>query len=108
VVLSGVEMRRLRLRSHDVWVWDDGCPETWFPPPPGTPGSLAADELAGLRLFIGKGQLASLPQVVDHYNRARKAAAGVSELRPLHLSVSERRQIVAFLRTLDEPSTAKP
>jgi cytochrome c peroxidase len=58
--------------------------------------------------YMHAGQLTSLRQVVDHYNRAPKAAAGVSEIRPLNLSQTERRQIVAFLQTLDDPSITKP
>jgi cytochrome c peroxidase len=78
---------------------------------PAQVGAFKAPSLRGVSQrapYMHAGQLASLAQVVDHYNRAPKAAVGVSELRPLHLSVSERRQIVAFLRTLDEPSAAKP
>lgn len=56
--------------------------------------------------YIHAGQFASLDEVVGHYNRAPVAAAGTSELRPLHLSAGERRQIVAFLRTLDEAPAA--
>jgi cytochrome c peroxidase len=56
--------------------------------------------------YMHAGQFSSLGQVIDHYNRAPKAAAGLSELRPLRLSATERRHIVAFLRTLDE--TPKP
>jgi cytochrome c peroxidase len=57
--------------------------------------------------YMHAGQLMSLDQVVDHYNRAPAAAAGISELRPLQLSPRERRQIVTFLRTLDEAPTAR-
>lgn len=58
--------------------------------------------------YMHAGQLVSLPQVIDHYNRAPAAAAGVSELRPLRLTATERRQLVAFLHTLDEAPTARP
>ncbi|HEX5379142.1 MAG TPA: hypothetical protein VFW47_11240 [Phenylobacterium sp.] len=57
--------------------------------------------------YMHAGQFASPDQVIDHYNLA-PAAAGVSEVRPLHLSPAERRQIVAFLRTLDEAPAVKP
>ena len=49
------------------------------------------------------GQLATLTDVVAHYNRAPAAPFGHSELRPLKLSDAERRQIEAFLRTLSSP-----
>ena len=48
------------------------------------------------------GQLASLEAVVDHYNLAPLAPDGTSQLERLNLSRLQRRQLVAFLRTLDE------
>lgn len=50
--------------------------------------------------YMHAGQFASLTQVIDHYNRAPKAATGISELKPLHLSARERRELLAFLLTL--------
>jgi len=50
--------------------------------------------------YMHAGQLGTLTAVVDHYDRAPKAPAGHSELKPLKLSVKEKRQIEAFLRTL--------
>jgi cytochrome c peroxidase len=50
--------------------------------------------------YMHAGQLSTLTEVVDHYNRAPKAPAGHSELEPLRLSAQERRQIEAFLRSL--------
>lgn len=50
--------------------------------------------------YMHAGQFGTLREVVDHYNRAPKAAAGHSELQPLRLSAQERRQIEAFLRSL--------
>lgn len=52
--------------------------------------------------YMHAGQLATLEAVVDHYNRAPPAAEGTSQLEPLNLSRLQRRQLVAFLRTLDE------
>lgn len=59
--------------------------------------------------YMHAGQLRSLEEVLDHYNQAPAAAIGHSELRPLHLTGLERRQIITFLRTLDEdvPQPAK-
>jgi cytochrome c peroxidase len=54
------------------------------------------------------GQLASLAEVIAHYDRAPRAPAGHSELRPLALSGAERRQLEAFLRTLAAPPAAPP
>jgi cytochrome c peroxidase len=48
------------------------------------------------------GQIATLDEVVDHYARAPAAPSGSSELHPLTLSERERKQLVAFLRTLAE------
>jgi cytochrome c peroxidase len=49
------------------------------------------------------GQLATLAQVIAHYDRAPAAPAGHSELKPLRLSATERQQIEAFRRTLSAP-----
>jgi cytochrome c peroxidase len=56
--------------------------------------------------YMHAGQLASLGDVLEHYSSAPRAALGHSELKPLHLSVAERRQIIAFLGTLTGPLTA--
>jgi cytochrome c peroxidase len=50
--------------------------------------------------YMHAGQLATLSDVVAHYDRAPKSPAGHSELKPLKLSAKERRQIEAFLGTL--------
>jgi cytochrome c peroxidase len=55
--------------------------------------------------YMHAGQLATLADVVAHYNRAPAAPFGHSELKPLKLSDAERRQIEAFLRTLSSPLT---
>jgi cytochrome c peroxidase len=54
------------------------------------------------------GQIATLEQVVAHYSRAPRASFGHTELKPLRLSETEQRQLVAFLRTLSGPLTAPP
>jgi cytochrome c peroxidase len=51
--------------------------------------------------YMHAGQVATLADVVAHYNAAPAAPAGHSELRPLSLSETERRQLVAFLATLN-------
>jgi cytochrome c peroxidase len=56
--------------------------------------------------YMHAGQLASLADVVRHYDSAPAAPLGHSELERLRLSASERRQIEAFLRTLSGPLTA--
>ncbi|HEX4914481.1 MAG TPA: cytochrome c peroxidase [Vicinamibacterales bacterium] len=52
--------------------------------------------------YMHAGQFSTLSEVVDHYNRAPKAPAGHSELKPLRLSAQQRRQLEAFLRSLSE------
>lgn len=53
--------------------------------------------------YMNSGQVASLADVLTHYNRPPAAVAGHSELRPLRLKSSELRQLEAFLRTLSGP-----
>ena len=50
--------------------------------------------------YMHAGQVGTLSEVIEHYNRAPEAPAGHSELEPLGLSAQERRQIEAFLRSL--------
>jgi cytochrome c peroxidase len=56
--------------------------------------------------YMHAGQLATLADVVAHYDRAPRAPAGHSELKPLRLTENERRQLEAFLRTLSAPVAA--
>jgi cytochrome c peroxidase len=57
--------------------------------------------------FMHAGQMATLAQVLDHYNRAPVAPAGHSELRPLGLGARQLRQLEAFLHTLSSPVNAR-
>jgi cytochrome c peroxidase len=50
--------------------------------------------------FMHAGQLSTLRDVIEHYDRAPRAPVGKSELKRLKLSATERRQIEAFLQTL--------
>jgi cytochrome c peroxidase len=56
--------------------------------------------------YMHAGQHATLAEVVAHYDGAPSAPAGHSELKRLHLSSKERRQLEAFLRTLSAPVAA--
>jgi cytochrome c peroxidase len=56
--------------------------------------------------YMHAGQVATLEAVVAHYNEAPKAPFGHSELKPLRLSATEQRQLVAFLKTLSGPLQA--
>lgn len=53
--------------------------------------------------YMHAGQLATLEEVVDHYDRAPAASRGTSELVPLQLSSRESAQLVAFLKALTGP-----
>jgi cytochrome c peroxidase len=53
--------------------------------------------------YMHAGQIESLSAVIAHYDRAPRAPAGHSELKPLRLSAGERRQLEAFLHTLSSP-----
>jgi cytochrome c peroxidase len=53
--------------------------------------------------YMHAGQLATLADVVDHYDRAPEAPAGHTELRPLRLTPDEKRQLVRFLGALSAP-----
>ncbi len=55
-----------------------------------------------------KGQLATLADVLAHYNAAPDAMIGHNESKPLDLNAKELAQIEAFLRTLAAPSTFTP
>lgn len=66
-------------------------------------GSLRTPSLRNLRHgapFMHRGQLASLEEVIDHYDRAPLAMIGHNEAKPLSLSRRERSQLLAFLGTL--------
>lgn len=52
--------------------------------------------------YMHAGQFASLEAVLDHYSRAPRAPDGESEIQPANLTPKERREIVAFLHTLDD------
>ncbi|HYD26339.1 cytochrome-c peroxidase [Brevundimonas sp.] len=52
--------------------------------------------------YMHAGQFASLEEVLDHYERAPLAPMGRSEIHPVSFNRIERRQLIAFLHTLDE------
>ena len=56
--------------------------------------------------YMHAGQLATLRDVLNHYNRAPAAPAGHSELKALRLSAAELDELEAFLRTLSGPLSA--
>jgi cytochrome c peroxidase len=52
--------------------------------------------------YMHAGQIATLEAVIDHDARAPASEDGHSELNPLTLSERERKELVAFLKTLGE------
>ena len=50
--------------------------------------------------FMHNAWYTRLREVLDHYNRAPAARIGETELKPLHLSETELKQLEAFLLTL--------
>jgi cytochrome c peroxidase len=80
---------------------------------PGLEGAFKTPSLRNVALrppYMHAGQFASLDEVIDHYVKSPSAAVGHSELahggrghadrKPIRLSESEARDIVAFLRAL--------
>ncbi len=53
--------------------------------------------------YMHKGQIASLADVLQHYNQAPDAMIGYNEAKPLQLNARELRQLEAFLKTLTAP-----
>ena len=58
--------------------------------------------------YMHSGQLATLEQVLDHYNNAPLAVRGHSELAPLNLGPEDLRDLRAFLSTLSSPLATHP
>ena len=58
--------------------------------------------VAGRPPYMHAGQIATLEAVIDHDARAPASEDGHSELNPLTLSERERKELVAFLKTLGE------
>jgi cytochrome c peroxidase len=53
--------------------------------------------------YMHAGQLATLKEVIEHYNRALVAVLGHNEAKPLALRAVEKRQLKAFLDSLNGP-----
>ncbi len=58
--------------------------------------------------YMHGGQMATLAEVIEHYDRAPLAMIGHNEAKPLGLSRRERRDLEAFLGTLDAPLATAP
>lgn len=79
----------------------------------GSPDELGAFKTPSLRgaasraPYMHAGQIATLEEVLQHYNSAPDAQVGHSELRPRGLSEKDLTQLAAFIRALD-PAVAAP
>lgn len=62
-------------------------------------------EVAKRAPYMHAGQMMTLSEVLEHYNRAPPAIVGSSELVPLGLTSTERRQLEAFLASLNGDDT---
>jgi cytochrome c peroxidase len=73
-------------------------------------GAFKTPSLRGASLhapFMHAGQFRTLKQVLEHYNHAPAAPTGKSEIKALSLSILERQQIEAFLKSLEAPVNAE-
>jgi cytochrome c peroxidase len=59
--------------------------------------------LEGTAPYMHKGQLATLAEVLEHYNKAPPAMIGHNEAKPLGLGQRELQQLEAFLESLAAP-----
>ena len=57
-------------------------------------------DVASRAPYMHAGQIATLEQVIEHYNEAPEAPEGHNELEPLNLSDTEKAALLAFLKTL--------
>jgi cytochrome c peroxidase len=113
VGVSSVQADEFNCRSR----WSDAkpaqCAELAFLPAAST-AQAGAFKVPSLRNvaerapYMHAGQIATLKDVILHYDRAAAAPVGRSELEPLHLTPAERDQIEAFLRTLSGGVTGPP
>ena len=69
----------------------------------GTRKTPSLRNLGGTAPFMHAGQMRTIHQVLEHYNRARPAIIGHNEAKPLHLLPYELKRLEAFLLTLDGP-----
>jgi cytochrome c peroxidase len=107
VAVAAVKADEFNCRSR----WSDAkpgeCAELDFLPPADAThaGAFRVPSLRNVAErapYMHAGQVKSLREVLSHYNRAPKAAAGRTELHPLALDKVELEQLEAFLRTLSE------
>ncbi|MDD9961442.1 MAG: cytochrome-c peroxidase [Gammaproteobacteria bacterium] len=64
--------------------------------------------LKGTAPYMHAGQIGTLAEALDHYNRAQDAIVGHNEAKPLGLLPYELKRLEAFLNTLDGPLATAP
>ncbi len=64
--------------------------------------------LEGTAPYMHAGQMGTLAEALDHYNRARDAIVGHNETEPLGLLPYELKRLEAFLNTLGGPLATAP
>ncbi len=64
--------------------------------------------LGGTGPYMHAGQLRTVGEILDHYNRARPAIVGHNEAKPLALLPYELKRLEAFLSALDAPMAVAP
>ena len=64
--------------------------------------------LEGTNPYMHKGQLATIAEVLEHYNRAPLAMIGHNEAEPLDLSGRELLQLESYLGSLAAPPATPP
>jgi len=99
------------LRSTSVFSDGDDGRLAALPDPARREGAFLTPPLRCLAAhpsFMHTGQLRSLTEVIDFFDRGGHPAGylGTNELRPLGLSTRERADLVAFLRALEGPGPA--
>lgn len=91
---------------------DRDCPELRFvrtgPELLGAFRTPSLRNLEGTAPFMHQGQLATLEEVIEHYDRAPLSMIGHNEAKPLSWSRRERAQLAAFLETLSAPPATPP
>lgn len=58
--------------------------------------------------YMHAGQVKTLEEVIEHYNKAPLAMVGHNEIKPLKLSGKEKKQLIQFLHSLSGPLITDP
>ncbi len=64
--------------------------------------------LKGTEPYMHAGQIRTIMEVLNHYNRAQNSIIGHNEAKPLNLLPYELKRLEAFLHSLDAPLATEP